>query len=75
MEQAKIGDRLSMESERIGQSAREGVVVEVLGTGEGAHYRVRWDDGHESTFYPTAGSVRIIPKASKAGKAAKAGSR
>lgn len=65
MEQGKVGDRLSMESERVGQSAREGVIQEVLGAGEGAHYRVRWDDGHESTFYPTAGTTRILPKAKK----------
>jgi len=55
-----------MESERAGQSAREGVILEVLGVGEGAHYRVGWDDGHETTFYPTAGSIQIIPKARKA---------
>jgi len=65
MEQGKAGDRVSMESERVGQSAREGVIQEVLGTGENAHYHVRWDDGHESTFYPTAGTTRIIPKAKK----------
>jgi hypothetical protein len=65
MEQGKVGDRMSMESERVGQSAREGVVQEVLGAGENIHYRVRWDDGHESTFYPTAGTTRIIPKAKK----------
>ena len=67
MEQGKVGDRVSMESERVGQSAREGVILEVLGAGESAHYRVRWDDGHESTFYPTAGSVRIIAKAKRVG--------
>ncbi len=65
MEQGKVGDRMSMESERIGQSAREGVIQEVLGAGENTHYRVRWDDGHESTFYPTAGTTTIIPKAKK----------
>jgi hypothetical protein len=69
MEQGKVGDRVSMESERAGQSAREGVIVEVLGADEGAHYRVRWDDGHETIFYPTAGSIRIVRKATKATKA------
>jgi len=66
MEQGKVGDRVSMESERAGQPTREGVILEVLGAGEGAHYRVRWDNGHETTFYPTAGSIRIIPKTRKA---------
>lgn len=66
MEQGKVGDRVSMESERVGQSAREGVILEVLESGESTHYRVRWEDGHESTFFPTAGSIRIIPKSTKA---------
>ncbi len=68
MEQGKVGDRVSMESERVGQSPREGVILEVLESGESTHYRVRWEDGHESTFFPTAGSIRIIPKVTKATK-------
>jgi Domain of unknown function (DUF1918) len=65
MELGKVGDRVSMESERVGHSAREGVIQKVLGAGDNTHYSVRWDDGHESTFYPTAGTTRIIPKARK----------
>jgi uncharacterized protein DUF1918 len=64
----KVGDRVSMESERVGKSAREGVILEVLGAGEVAHYRVRWDDGHESTFYPSAGAFQIIPNVRKIAK-------
>ena len=45
-----------VESERVGRPAREGV-----------HYRVRWEDGHESTFFPSAGSATIIHKAKEAG--------
>ena len=29
--------------------------------------QIRWDDGHESTFFPSAGSVKIV-EATKAGK-------
>ena len=61
------GDRVVVESERVGQAAREGEILEVLGTEAVVHYRVRWDDGHETTFYPSAGSLRIIGKAAKAG--------
>ena len=28
----------------------------------GVRYHVRWEDGHESTFTPSAGSVRVIAK-------------
>jgi uncharacterized protein DUF1918 len=62
----RVGDRVTLESERIGQAAREGEILEVLGAGEGVHYRVRWEDGHESTFFPSVGSIAIVPKATKA---------
>ena len=32
-------------------------IVEVLGTGEHIHFRVRWDDEHESLLYPTEGAA------------------
>lgn len=66
MEQGRVGDRVILESERTGQPAREGKILEVLGAGEGVHYHVRWEDGHESTFFPTGGSITIIHKAKKA---------
>lgn len=69
MQQGKVGDRVVMESESSGHAAREGVILEVLGSGEGLHYRARWEDGHESTFFLSAGSITIIPRAEKAKKA------
>jgi hypothetical protein len=38
-----------------GAPARRGVVLEVLGAGAHEHYRVRWDEQHESLFFPGAG--------------------
>lgn len=55
---AKVGDRLVVESERVGQPAREGTILEVIEATYGTRYRVRWDDGHESTIRPSAGSAR-----------------
>jgi Domain of unknown function (DUF1918) len=60
------GDRLIVESERVGEPPREGVILEVLGAEGGLHYRVRWENGHESSFYPSGGSISILPKADKA---------
>ena len=57
---AKAGDRIVVESERVGQAAREGMILEVIDASYGVRYRVRWDDGHESTSRPSAGSARII---------------
>jgi hypothetical protein len=67
MSVGSVGDRVIVESERVGESAREGVILEALGTGEGLHYRVRWEAGHESLFYPSGGSISIIPKVKKSG--------
>ena len=63
----KTHDRIVVESEKVGQPAREGDVLEVIEDSYGTRYRVAWDDGHESTFRPSAGSARIVP----AGKGAK----
>jgi Domain of unknown function (DUF1918) len=35
-----------------GASPRRGVILEVLGSGPHEHLRVRWDEQHESLFYP-----------------------
>ena len=61
----KVGDRISIESEKVGQRNREGEILEVIESAVAIGYRVRWDDGHESTFRPSAGSARIIEAPSK----------
>jgi uncharacterized protein DUF1918 len=60
--EARVRDRIAVESERVGLPMREGVVLEVLSSRSGIHYRVRWADGHESVFFPSAGSMSIIAK-------------
>ena len=65
MEAVSVGDRVAVESEQVGQAAREGEILEVLGALDVVHYRVKWDDGHSTTFYPTAGNMRIVRKAAK----------
>jgi hypothetical protein len=65
--EAKVGDRIVIESERVGQAERGGVIIEILPSATGMrHYLVRWDDGHESDIRPTAGSARIIRAAESA---------
>lgn len=61
--QAKAGDRIVVDSEKVGVPAREGEILEVIEADSGASFRVRWDDGHESTFRPVAGSARAVPAA------------
>ena len=59
-------DRIVVESEKVGRPPREGDVLEVIEASYGTSYRVAWDDGHESTFRPSAGSARIVPAAKRA---------
>ena len=55
---AHAGDRIVVESERVAQPPRTGVVEEVIAE-DPARLRVRWDDGHTTVLAPTAGAVRI----------------
>jgi hypothetical protein len=68
---ARPGDRIVVESERVGQPAREGEILEVSETDFGPNYEVRWEDGHQSSFRPAAGSARIIHSTSSKKPAAR----
>jgi hypothetical protein len=49
---AKAGDVVAIHGHHIGESERLGEILEVLGRPDHVHFRVRWDDDHESIFYP-----------------------
>jgi len=59
--QARIGDRIILESEKVGQPDRTGEILGIVESPLGVNYRVRWDDGHETEFRPKSGSVRVVP--------------
>jgi hypothetical protein len=52
----EVGDRVRVESGKIGQAGRDGVVTDVLGQ----LLRVRWSTGEESTFTPGPGSLTVV---------------
>jgi predicted enzyme related to lactoylglutathione lyase len=52
-----VGERVVLEAEAVGRAARHGVVTEVV-RADPPRYRVRWDDGHESLYTPSAGALR-----------------
>lgn len=54
---AHVGDRLVIQSRRVGQPAREGEIIHVMYRGGGVRCRVRWDDGHESVVVPGTDAV------------------
>jgi len=61
---ARVGDSIEMRAIH-GQAPRRGEIVEVLGSADRPHYRVRWDEQHESVVYPDDG-VLVIPAAARA---------
>jgi hypothetical protein len=51
----EVGDRILVESEKVGTVTRGGVVTAV----DGPLITVRWDSGAESVFVPSAGSLQV----------------
>ena len=58
--EGRKGDLVIVSGHRVGEGERFAEILEVLGEPESRHYRVRWDDGHESVFYP-GGDATIRP--------------
>ena len=54
----QVGAVIVVESERATQSARRGVIEEVLRE-DPPRFRVHWDDGRETILSPAAGVARI----------------
>jgi Domain of unknown function (DUF1918) len=51
----EVGDRVLVESEKVGSATRSGVVTDV----DGRLITVRWDSGASSTFVPSAGCLQV----------------
>jgi len=47
-----VGDLIVVAGHRVGESERIAEILEVVGEPPNERYRVRWDDGHESLYYP-----------------------
>lgn len=50
--EAQPGDVVVVHGHSTGEPERTGVILEVLGPSRHRHYRVRWDEEHESLFWP-----------------------
>lgn len=58
---AKVGDEILVDGPHLGDPRRGGEVLEVREQGDVVHYRVRWEDGHESIFFPGSDAHVIRP--------------
>jgi Domain of unknown function (DUF1918) len=61
----EVGDRVVVESEKVGSVTRSGVVTAV----DDPLITVRWDSGSESVFVPSAGSLRVTGREPPTGRA------
>ncbi len=57
-ERVRPGDWIEVEGTR-GADPRRGEIVAVVGAGQHTHFRVRWDEKHESLFYPGTGGYIV----------------
>ncbi len=65
MTTATVGDQIMVDSPKVDDPPRMGTVLEVIEHDYGTSFRVAWDDGHESTFRPTAGTVHTVSRAER----------
>jgi hypothetical protein len=55
---ALVGDRLVINSRRVGQPVHAGQIVEVMLAADGAEmYRVQWDDGRQTVMCPGSDAI------------------
>ena len=59
------GDRVLAEAESTAQTARRGVIEEVVHGDPHPRYRIRWDDGRESIYTPADGALKPDDTASR----------
>lgn len=57
---ARVGDRIVMDSDKVGVPTRQGEIVAISPHEPHAEFRVRWDDGHVTEIRPSGASYRIV---------------
>lgn len=63
---ARVGDRIVLDSDKVGIPTRQGEILLITPHEPHAEFRVRWDDGHVSEIRPAGASYRIVAKAQRA---------
>jgi hypothetical protein len=59
----KPGDVIEVEGRAVGLPGTSGEILEVLGDPAHPHFRVRWEDGRESIYFPSSDArVRVGPE-------------
>jgi hypothetical protein len=61
----KNGDRVSLDTKKVGQPRRAGVVRSVTHGISGIRYEIAWDDGSASVIAPGAGVLLVEGRSSR----------
>jgi hypothetical protein len=57
------GDLVEIVGHRVGDGPQTGEILEVLGSGERAHFRIRWEDGRETILFPGSDIALVATRA------------
>ncbi len=60
---AQAGDEIVITGHAVGNAPRTAVILDVLGEPGHERFRVRWEDGHESIYFPGEDAVIRRPRA------------
>ena len=55
-----VGDRVEQQARSTSRAGRAGEIREIVHADPAPRYRIRWDDGHESVYAPTDGSLKRV---------------
>jgi len=61
-----VGDAVMAQAKSTSRAPRSGLIEEVLRGDPSPRYRIRWDDGHESTVTPASGTLQAQPRRRRA---------
>jgi hypothetical protein len=67
---ARAGDKISVAGHAVGVPGKMGEILEVVGESGHERFRVRWEDGHESIFFPGEDAVIERPSTRQKGQTA-----
>jgi hypothetical protein len=62
-EPPQAGDLIEITGHAVGDAPKRAEILEVIGEPGHEHFRVRWEDGHESIYFPGADAVISRPRA------------
>ncbi|GIU93923.1 MAG: hypothetical protein KatS3mg012_0380 [Gaiellaceae bacterium] len=66
---ARPGDEIVIAGHSVGDAPKTAVILEVLGEPDHVRFRVRWEDGHESIFFPGEDAIIRRPEPKRRAKA------